>query len=137
MNIQESKVQNRFLNNLNKREAIDVCDTTQRLFIFLSGLSQKQKEKLIELLNQVRKVQQNNINTFQKSRLIKNILWTEQSVQTKLITGKFSAVIAGSFTFGTGRIEDIGLGGAYDVWGLLASEKGEKIIASLISSVCQ
>jgi hypothetical protein len=132
MNIQESKEQKRFLKNLNKREHIDISDTTRRLFIFLSGLPQKQKEKFIDLLKQVQKIQLKSSNTFQKSRLIKNILWTEQSVVTKLITGKFLAVIAGNFTFGTGRIEEIGLGSAYDVWGFLADKSGKRLLDNTI-----
>ncbi len=135
MNILESKVQKRFLKSLDKGEQIDIADTAKRLSAFLSYLPQKQRKKLVDLLLQVRQVQKRNIHINIKSEKIKDILWNNQSLQTKLLTGKISAIIVANFTFGTGRIEDIGLAGAYDVWGFLANESGKELIILTIKNL--
>lgn len=135
MNILENKVQKRFLNNLDKREKIDLSDTSKRLSTFLLCLPQKQSKKLIDLLLQVQQIQKKNINTYLKSEKIKDILWNKQSLQTRLLTGKISAIIVANFTFGTGRIEDIGLAGAYDVWGFLANKFGKELITNTLQNL--
>ncbi len=135
MNILESKVQKRFLKSLDKGEQIDIADTAKRLSAFLSCLPQKQRKKLVDLLLQVRQVQKRNIDINIKSQKIKDILWNNQSLQTKLLTGKISAIIVANFTFGTGRIEDIGLAGAYDVWGFLANKSGKELITISIKNL--
>ena len=132
MDLQESKVQNRYLNYLNKKEHFDVKGTTQRLTTYISGLAPAQREKILSLLKQVQHIQNSNSDVYTKSGQIKNILWTAQSLRSKLITGKISAIIASNLTFGTGRIEDMGLGSAYDVWGCLADKFGAQIIAGTI-----
>ncbi|MCF6242026.1 MAG: hypothetical protein L3J74_11850 [Bacteroidales bacterium] len=135
MDILESKVQKRFIKNLNKREPLDILDTAKRLSSFLVSLSPKQYNVLLGLLKQVQIIQQKNINIFLKSKKIKEFLWTKQSLQTKLLTGKISATIVANLNFGTGRIEDAGLAGAYDVWGFLASELGMQLLTATIELV--
>ena len=133
MDLLESKVQNRYIKYLNRREQIDIQDIAKRISVFLYRLNAKQRETLFNLLTQIHQIQLSEKNIFKKSKKIKNILQNKQSIKNKLLTGKLSAIIAGGLTFGTGRIEDIGLGSAYDVWGFLANKCGEEVITNTIT----
>jgi hypothetical protein len=101
---------------------------------YLTKLSTSKREELLCLLVKINEIQKMQIGTKEKAERIKTILWTNQSMKSKLFIGGFLGTIAGLFIFGTGGIGIAGLGGAVGVWGFLAGTSGGVLIASLIQN---
>ena len=60
-----------------------------KIFLFLIG----KKEKLYLLLVKVRDIQESNLSTSEKAYQIKSLLWTNQNVRNKIITGVISVLV--------------------------------------------
>ncbi|WP_223550513.1 hypothetical protein [Aestuariivivens sp. NBU2969] len=101
---------------------------------FFQKLSRKQKDKILTLLRRVQEIQNSNLSGTEKAKEIKKIMWTKQSVKSKLFIGGFLGTIIGIAVFGTGGIGIAGLGGAVGIWGFLAGTAGGVIVSSLIQN---
>jgi len=101
---------------------------------FISKLSIKQKNKLLNLLREVQKIQKSELNKKQKAIEIKKILWTNQTSLGKLLTGAFIGTLFGLIIFGTGGIGIVGLGSGIGVWGFLSGTLGGTLISSIIQN---
>ena len=101
---------------------------------YISKLSEKQQKRILNLLKEVQKIQKSELTTSEKTAEIKQLLWTDQSMGSKLFIGGFLGTIAGLVIFGTGGIGIVGLGGAIGVWGFLAGTTGGVLITSIIQN---
>ena len=99
-----------------------------------SKFTASQKSKLIELLREVQKIQNSNLNTNEKVSKIKNELWTKHNPKTKLLIGGFLGTIFGFAVFGTGGIGIAALGSATGIWGFLAGTTGGILVSSIIQN---
>lgn len=106
----------------------------QKAINYISKLSSSKKEKLMTILKQVNKVQSSNLTTKEKAKEIKQIMWSDQSTNSKLFIGAFLGAVTGLFIFGTGGIGIAALGTGVGVWGWLATAAGGAFISSLIQN---
>jgi uncharacterized membrane protein len=117
-----NKSESEFSNNINKG------------INYISKLSEKEQKRILDLLKEVQKIQKSELSTSEKAARIKQLLWTNQSIGSKLFIGGFLGTIAGLVIFGTGGIGIVGLGGAIGFWGFLAGTTGGVLIASIIEN---
>lgn len=101
---------------------------------FLLKLSNKQRDELLGLLKEVNEVQKSSLSIKDKAKKLKNIMWTNQSVKSKLLIGAFLGAITGLIVFSTGGIGITALGGGIGVWGWLATSAGGVVVSSLIQN---
>tara|TARA_R110000868_G_C10789163_1_gene756137 strand:- start:99 stop:1109 length:1011 start_codon:yes stop_codon:yes gene_type:complete len=101
---------------------------------FISKLSEKQRKRILNLLEKVQDVQKSNMESSQKTAEIKRILWTDQSSLSKLFIGGLLGTVCGLMIFGTGGIGIAGLGGAVGIWGFLTGTAGGVLVSSLIQN---
>ncbi|WP_204347092.1 hypothetical protein [Psychroserpens algicola] len=123
--------------NSNSESEITETEFSERIkkgIEYIAKLSEKQRERILELLKEVQKIQKSELSTTEKTSEIKNLMWTNQSVSSKLLIGGFLGTIAGLLIFGTGGIGIAGLGSAIGVWGFLAGTAGGVLISSLIQN---
>lgn len=99
-----------------------------------SKFTESQKNKLVDLLREVQKIQNSNLDRNEKISKIKNELWTKHSPKTKLLIGGFLGTIFGFAVFGTGGIGIAALGSATGIWGFLAGTTGGVLVSSLIQN---
>lgn len=121
------------MENTNKTEN-EISVKIQKGIDFLLKLSKKQRDKLLGLLKEVNEVQKSSLSTKEKAKKLKNIMWTNQSVKSKLLIGAFLGAITGLFIFSTGGIGITALGGGIGVWGWLATSAGGVAVSSLIQN---
>ena len=121
------------MENTSKTEN-EISVKIQKGIDFLSKLSKKQRDKLLGLLKRVHEIQKTSLSRMDKVKKLKNIMWTRQSVKSKLLLGAFFGAISGLFIFSTGGIGITALGGGVGVWGWLASSVGGVAISSLIQN---
>ena len=121
------------MENTNKTES-ELSVKIQKGIDFLLKLSKKQRDKLLGLLKEVNEVQKSSLSTKEKAKKLKNIMWTNQSVKSKLLIGAFLGAITGLFIFSTGGIGITALGGGIGVWGWLATSAGGVAVSSLIQN---
>ncbi len=100
----------------------------------ISLLPTAKKQKFIDLLREVQKIQNSNLSSSEKGSRIKNELWEKQSPSAKLWIGAILGTLTGLAVFGTGGIGIVGLGGAVGVWGFLAGTGGGLLISSIIQN---
>ncbi|TYB74052.1 hypothetical protein [Bizionia myxarmorum] len=112
----------------------EISVKVQKGIDFLLKLSKKQRNKLLMLLKEVQAIQKSDLTTEQKTKEIKNTLWTKRSVSGKLLMGAFLGTITGLIIFGTGGIGIAGLGGAIGVWGWFAGTAGGVLVSSIIQN---
>lgn len=117
-----------------KNRENNVEEKLEKAIEYISKLSSSKKEKLLSLLKEVQNVQSSELTIKQKAIEIKRIMWSDQSVSSKLFIGAFLGVITGFFIFGTGGIGITALGGGIGVFGWLASAAGGAFISSLIQN---
>ena len=118
---------------MNKSKS-EVLGKVNKGISYISKLSEKQQKKILDLLKGVQKIQKSELTTSEKTAKIKQLLWTDQSMVSKLFIGGFLGTIAGLVIFGTGGIGIAGLGGAVGVWGFLAGTTGGVLITSIIQN---
>ncbi len=116
----------------NKQTAF--IDNIKKGIKYFSKLSKKQQDKIKTLLKKVDEVQKSNKSFGEKTSEIKKIMWTKQSVKSKLFIGGFLGTIFGFWVFGTGGIGIAGLGSAFGVWGFLAGTAGGVLVTSLLQN---
>ncbi|WP_024480412.1 hypothetical protein [Cellulophaga baltica] len=123
-----------FKNSDSKQNDSELNERIRKGSEFISNLSGKQMERVLDLLKKVQDIQKSNLNSSQKTTEIKRILWTDQSSLSKLLIGGLLGTIGGLAVFGTGGIGIAGLGGAVGVWGFLTGTAGGVLISSLIQN---
>lgn len=118
-------------NNNNNKETQNIIE---KGINFLIKLSERRRERLLNLLKKVQIIQKSDLSVSEKAKEIKKTLWTSQSPSSKLVIGGFLGTIAGLIVFGTGGIGIAALGSAVGVWGFLAGTTGGVVIASIIQN---
>jgi hypothetical protein len=109
----------------------------EKALVYVSKLSHKKQNILIELLKEVEKIQKSKLDRSEKAIKIKNILWTNRSGKEKLLIGGFLGTMVGFFVFGTGGIGIAALGGAVGIWGWFAGAAAGVMVSSLIQNLEQ
>jgi len=117
-----------------KKSDIDFTKELNMGTKFIANLSNRKREKILELLNSVQKIQKSSLSKTEKAAEIKKLMWINQTPLSKILIGAFIGTIAGVFIFGSGGIGIAGLGGAIGIWGGLAGTVGGVLISSLIQN---
>jgi hypothetical protein len=113
-----------YLRNINKEK----IKTVNRDY------SESKKSFFLNILRNVKEIQNSNVSYPEKANLIKNELWTRHGVNGKLLIGGLFGTIFGFAIFGTGGIGIAALGGASGFWGFLAGTTGGILVSSLIQN---
>jgi len=117
-----------------KKSDMDFSKELNKGINFIGNLSNRKREKILELLKNVQKIQRTSLSKREKTADIKKLMWTNQTPLSKILIGAFIGTIAGVFIFGSGGIGIAGLGGAIGIWGGLAGTAGGIMISSLIQN---
>lgn len=126
---------NRSLSNISMHKKIDKSHIDiDKALSYIGKQSKDKKEKIYQLLLEVKDIQDSDLTTSEKTSKIKYLLWTNQNVKNKILIGGLIGTLFGLAIFGTGGIGIAGLGGAIGVWGFLAGTMGGVLISSLIAN---
>ena len=120
--------------NKPEKKQTEFLDMVKKDIDYFSKLSTKKQKKILTLLREIQEVQNSNLSFSEKTSKIKNIMWTNQSTQSKLFIGGFLGTLMGLFVFGTGGIGVAAFGGAVGIWGFLAGTAGGVLVSSLIQN---
>lgn len=101
---------------------------------YFSGLNYKNKSRILDALREVHRIQNSALSDSEKIKNIKYVLWTKQSITSRLAIGGFLGAVLGLTIFGTGGVGIAALGGAVGIWGWFLTSVGGAAVASIISN---
>ncbi len=101
---------------------------------YIKKLSSDKQDEIINLLKQVRTIQNSDLNKTEKKKELKKILWDNQTTSKKLLIGAFFGSLIGLFVFGTSGIGIAAFGSASGIYGFLTGTFGGTFISSIIQN---